>query len=200
MVSDKDIIEQIVAGDTEKFREIVERYQRLVGHIVFRLITNPIEREEIMQEVFVKAYQNLPKFEFKSKFSTWLSKIAYHTCLNHLKKHKVPLFEAFQNIGNEKSGEEQEASLLARVAASDSTPEESLLQKNLQSIVLKEIEALPIPYRLIVTLYHLENFSYKEIAQVTGFPEGTVKSYLHRARAYLKQQLLRKFSQEELFQ
>ena len=88
MDTDQEIINRILDGDTNSFRQLVENYQRLVFHIVFRMIQNQTDCEEIAQDVFIKAYQNLSNFKFESKFSTWIGKITYNTCINFLQKKK----------------------------------------------------------------------------------------------------------------
>src|SRR4030042_4444550 len=87
-------IERILAGDRVVFKTLVEDYQRLVSHIVFRMVSVKEDREDICQDVFLRIYQNLGDFRSESELSTWIARIAYNACLNHLDKRKlVPLEE-----------------------------------------------------------------------------------------------------------
>jgi len=187
--STKELIGRINRGDTGAFTSLIETYQRLVFHIVTRLIRNQADREDVAQDIFVKVYRNLPKFKFESKLSTWIARIAYNTTLNYLNKKKVPLFEDHDsNNGN----------IETRVASNESQYDE-IEQSDLSQRIQSEIDKLPPHFKTIVTLYHLEQMSYAEIAEITDLPDGTVKSYLFRARKLLKERLLEKYQPEELW-
>lgn len=185
----KELIDRITSGDTEAFAELVEMYQRLVFHIVMRLIRNQADREDVAQEIFVKVYRNLPKFKFESKVSTWIARIAYNTSLNYLNKKKVPLFE--DQVSNNGTVE-------TRVSL-DESPNEEVEQSDLSQRLKDEIDKLPPHFKTIITLYHIEQMSYAEIAEIMDLPDGTVKSHLFRARKLLKERLLSKYQPEELW-
>jgi RNA polymerase sigma-70 factor (ECF subfamily) len=202
MQAEEAQIEKIVSGDMLAFREFIEEYQRLVCHVVFRMVLNESDREEICQEVFVKIYQNLGKFEFKSKLSTWIAKIAYTTCINYLKKKKVPLYDDLAEAESFTAGDgavERAASYIDSVAGEMPLQDEVIMSQELCQFLNKEINQLPVQYRTILTLYHLDELSYKEIEEIVNLPEGTVKSYLFRARKLLKESLLEKYPAEELW-
>lgn len=184
----KDLIKKIKAGDTTAFRALIEEYQRLVSHIVFRLVRSPKDREDICQDVFLQVYQNLGAFKFESKLSTWIARIAYNRCLNHLEKKRMPLYHDV--VGAETSVE--------ALAEHGGQPDQEAESRHLSDLLQHEIEQLPIQSRTIITLYHLEQMKYQEIAEVLRLPEGTVKSYLFRARKLLKQRLIEKYRIEEL--
>ncbi len=176
---EKQLVKKITSGDTRAFREFVDRYKKLVAHIVFRMVRNPVDREDLCQDVFVKAYQNLQGFQFHSKISTWLARIAYNTCVNYVQKKKIPLLD---------DSTPDEVTMDDFAAPADDPHilmEESETSSNLQRM----IDALPVVYRTVVTLYHLDGMKYAEIAEVMGMPEGTIKSYLFRARSMLKDKL-----------
>lgn len=189
MTEPEELVKKIVAGDAEAFRNLIAAYQRLVSHIVFRMVNNEADREDLCQEVFVKVYQNLSSFHFESRVSTWIAKIAYNTSINYLKKKKVPLYDDLTH-----ESEPQENNLSAN-EATDSVALASDLNSRLQN----EIETLPVRYRTILTLYHLEEMSYAEISKILEMPTGTVKSYLFRARKILKERLGAKYHVEELW-
>jgi RNA polymerase sigma factor (sigma-70 family) len=188
MTDQKILVEKILAGDRNTFRTLVERHRRLVTHFVFRMIPAGPDREDICQEVFLKVYQNLGRFRFDSSLSTWIGKIARNTCLSFLEKKKLPLYEDLidENKGFERANNER------------ARPDCSVAEKEIWGILRKEIDRLPAVYKTIVTLYHVDRMSYAEIADIMNMPEGTVKSYLFRARRLMKNRLLSKYQREEL--
>ena len=185
---DSSLIERILAGETDAFEEIIRDYGRLVNHIVYRMIPNITDREDICQDIFVKVYQNLASFRSDAKLSTWIGRITTNRCLDFLGKKSLPLAdEAFDKATESAIDTEQRADDKAEMA------EISVLLKN-------EINKLPAVYKTIITLYHLDENNYAEIGKILKMPEGTVKSYLFRARQMLRQQLSASYNQEELWQ
>lgn len=190
MKNSKVLVEKILSGSSEEFKIIIEAYQRLVSHIVFRMIPKQAEREDICQDVFIQVYQNLGNFKFESKLSTWIARIAYNRCINYLEKKKIPLFHDLS------PGEES-----IEIQSDDSFAPDTFTEHQDRSSRLEmEIEKLPIQFRTILTLFHLDEMKYNEISEIIGLPEGTVKSYLFRARKLLKQRLMSKYKPEELLQ
>lgn len=186
----KALINNILAGQTDDFREIIKDYENLVAHIVNKMIPERAVVEDLCQDVFIKVYQNLGSFKFESKFSTWVARIAYNTTLNYLEKKKVPVFA---DISDDESFSPD------TVKGESVTPEEFTTGRNTADLVREEIDALPPQYGVILALYHLEDMSYDEISQVTGMPSGTVKSHLFRGRKLLKESLLAKYNKEDLW-
>ena len=185
----RDLIAQIQNGNTDAFQQFIERYKRLVFHIVFRTISNQTDQEDICQDIFIKIYQNLSNFRFESKLSTWIAKIAYNTCLNYLKKKKIPLFSDIAS----------DSKVFEESVADESSFESSFENRDILLCIQEEICHLPVPFRTAITLYHIENMSYNEISQVMALPEGTVKSHLFRARKILRKKLLINYKEEELW-
>lgn len=182
-------IEKVLRGDAGAFRAFVDDYKRLVFHLVNRLIPNPTDHEDICQDVFVSAYQNLKDFRRQSKVSTWLAKITYFRCLNYLKKKRAPLFDdqtpeefTFEDVASGGIDPYQESELNDRAAW-----------------VRKSIAEMPLVYRTILTLYHLEELSYAEIGRAMELPEGTVKSHLFRARRMLRERLAAVTAEENVW-
>lgn len=190
------LVEQVVAGDRQAFLELIERYERLVKHVVFRMVTDDRDREELAQDVFVKVYRNLDGFRFEAKLSTWIARIARNTCLNHLEKKDLLLYADHAPAPDDEEPDMREA--MARVPSADDSPREQTQQLEVRDFVHEEIQQLPEHYRTALTLYHLEGMSVKQIADVMDNPEGTVKSHLYRARKKLKDRLLATYSEEEL--
>jgi RNA polymerase sigma factor (sigma-70 family) len=184
----KLLVKKTLAGNRKAFESIIQQHQRLVSHIVFRMVPNQPDREDICQDVFVKVYQHLGSFQFESKLSTWIAKIAYNTCLNYLEKKKVLLFDDIS--GDDRSLESLPGNALA--------PDRLAEEKQTSSLLRKEIRKLPVHYKTIITLYHLDHMSYNEISEAMDLPGGTVKSHLFRARRLLKERLMSKYQPEDL--
>jgi len=179
------VIEKVLQGDVNSFSYLVEKYNKLVAHIVFRMIYNQTDREDICQDIFLKVYQNLPQFRGESKMSTWIGKISYNCCLNYINRKK-PV------VKNQSSQEWEE------MPTEIPDPGWQTEQDDRFNRIRTEIEKLPVQYRAILTLYHLEGMSYHEIGEVMNLPEGTVKSYLYRARQQLKEELSHKYQIQDL--
>ena len=177
-MTDDLLIAQILAGDRKAFRTVIDRYGRLVNHIVFRLIRNGTDREDLAQEVFVRVYENLGTFRQESRLSTWIARIAYNTCHNHLQKCKVALFE-----------DTSDGATLDDVALDCIAPDLDTSDRDMSRKLNEEIDKLPLRYGLILTMYHFCDLSYEEIGAMLQLPGGTVKSHLFRARKLLKDRL-----------
>jgi RNA polymerase sigma factor (sigma-70 family) len=184
----KLLVKKTLAGSRNAFESIIRQHQRLVSHIVFRMVSNTTDREDVCQDIFLKVYQHLGGFQFESKLSTWIARISYNTCLNYLEKKKVPLFEDI-------SAEERS---LERLPGSAPGPDRIVEDKEVSSLMHSEIEKLPVHYRAIITMYHIDRMSYREMGEVMGLPQGTVKSHLFRARKLLKERLTSKYQPEDL--
>ena len=178
MYSDHELIALINAGNLHAFRLLVNTNERLVQHMVQRVITDEESRKDVCQEVFIKVYKNLKYFKRESKLSTWIAQIAYTTSLDYLKSAKKR-----QNLTDNAADYENRL-------AGESNPEQELSRKELRTFIIKMIDQLPENYQLVVNLFHIDDYSYQEIAEITGLSEGTIKSHLFRARKILKDKLV----------
>ncbi len=191
-IHDCELIREVSAGNRQAFRLFVEKYEKLVWHIVQRMVPNESDREDIAQEVFLKMFRNLDTFRHDCRMSSWVARISYNTALNHLKKKRVPLFNDLSN--NNESGRNG----IDEIASPNRTPEDDAESSDLASRLRAEVRKLGQPYSSILSLYHVEQMTYEEIAEITLLPIGTVKSYLYRARKLLKERLRTKYSREDL--
>ena len=170
-MNDQELVKRVLQDDQQAIRQLIDQYQRLVVHTVARLIDDDQDREELCQDVFMKIFQNLVRFKFDSKLSTWIVTIAYRLSINFLKKQK-------------KRRDTQDLDKIAfQVGTSDSRVED----EDFAIFIHRLIRQMPEQYRVVLTLYHLDGFAYPEIVKITGMPEGTVKNYLFRARKKLKE-------------
>jgi len=178
-------LEQVRMNDRGAFEAFVRQYQRLVFHVVCRMVPEPADQEDLCQDVFLKVYQNLSRFRQESKVSTWIARIAYNTCLNHLKRKKLRRTD--DRYGDPK--------ILEGLPDGGPAPDSQMEAEDGVRRLQIEMERLPVAYRTALTLFHLEEMPLWEIAQVMDLPENTVKSHLFRARRLLKARLDLKYGE-----
>jgi RNA polymerase sigma factor (sigma-70 family) len=176
MSDDRELIKKVSKGDLRAFEALVKQYENLVYYVTRRLVKKQEDVEDICQEVFIKVHKNLSSFKFQSKLSTWIAQVAYNTSINYLKKNK-------------KEQQTQYSENTENVYYTTEDPEQIMIKLDVSTYLDKLIGQLPEQYSTVLTLYHLKEFSYQEIETITGMPEGTVKSYLFRARKMLKDKL-----------
>lgn len=180
LISDEILVKNILNGNVQDFAHVVKKTEKLVTQIVCRLTDNKDDQKDLIQEVYLKAYKNLASFQFKAKLSTWIANIAFNTTVNFLKKQKIHIVDS-------------ESSLEHRWITAEN-PESISMKTELEEGLHLQINLLPPLYKTLITLYHLEELSNKEIAAITNLPEGTIKSYLARARKLLKDALLESYN------
>lgn len=190
-IADQPLVEKVLSGDNKAFSIVIKNTEVLVTQIVFKMLSVAEDRKDIVQDIYLKAFQKLGSFKFKSKLSTWIGKIAYNTCINHIEKKKLLLIE---NVTDEI---EPDGKTLA-IMRFHNEPENMFFNKELSGILKTAIDKLSPVYRTLITLYHNEDLSYSEIAEITELPEGTVKNYLFRARRILRNHLLLTYKKEAL--
>ncbi|GHV81578.1 RNA polymerase subunit sigma-24 [Spirochaetia bacterium] len=169
---DQMTVARVVAGHKDQFRLLVRRHERAVYGMGISFFRNAEDAADFTQEVFLKAFRNLAYFEGRSRFSTWLYKIAYNTAVNSVtrKREYRSLAEEDQVIDGD-------------------TPERSLLRAAAKEAVLDALTELPDRYRICVDLFFFYDRSYQEIEEVTGFPVNTIKSHVFRAKKLLRDKL-----------
>ena len=167
-------------GDQEAFAQQVQRYQRLVFNLVYRMLQQYDEATEITQETFLAAWQGLPSFRGDARFPTWLYRIAYNCSLKQLEIRKRDralqvALEAEKTLENADDAQRENAELDAR---------------DRQLLVQEHLSHLPAKYRIVLILRHLQDMTYEEMAEILTMPIGTIKTHLFRARNLLKERLL----------
>jgi len=169
---DATLVAATLAGRSEAFGMLVERYERAVYNLCLRTLRDAEEAKDASQEAFLKAFRGLKTFRPGAKFSTWIFSIAYHACCDRL--------------GRRKRYSDAELPELA-----DPNPGPALVaeRRDEASALRAAIDALPEKYRTVITLYHLQGHQYEEIARVLDLPIGTVKTHLFRAKEQLRRQL-----------
>lgn len=186
MMDDRMLVSRVLAGDVQAFVLLIRQHERLVAHMVGRLIKSPEDRDELCQDVFLRVHEKLSEFSFQSKLSTWIATIAWRHAINYLRKRKM----SFSDIPEEDA--------FTKRFIEEVNPETITEERDLDEFILKLVDELPPQYKIVLTLYHLEGMSYPEIGEVTKMPEGTVKNYLFRARNLLKEKVKMYLGKEEL--
>jgi len=174
-VSDIELINKCLSGEHDAFSELVSRYKRLIFKVVYNIINNENEVNDISQEVFLKIYKSLGSYNPEYKFSTWIVRIATNQCLDIVRKKKVdsvPIEE------------------VTEVASRGNTPEEFYIQKEKSRMVRDAVSELPEKYRIPIILFHQNGLSYEEMMKVMNEPITIIKNRLYRARLMLKGKLL----------
>lgn len=182
--TDEELIVGVLSGDELAYGALVTRYRDYVYTIAVRIVGDESDAEDVAQETFVRAYRALPRFRGDAKFSSWLYRIATNRALTHLKRRRRRVAAMDIQSG---PGVEAEAS---RVDCSPSEgPDQLVIGEEFRRRVRLAVIRLPEQYRVVVTLFYLEERSYKEVAETLGIPMGTLKTHLHRARALLREAL-----------
>lgn len=189
-LTDRYLVNAVLRGDRHAFGLIVKRTENLVAQMIFKMVSIPGDRKDIAQDVYLKVFKNLSGFKFKSKLSTWIGNITFNTCVHYLEKKKLVLSDDFEKE------EVRRENLTVREPKNDI--EEVLFGKELAGILQSEIDRLKPLYKILISLYHQEELSYSEIAEITSLPEGTVKSYIFRARKTLKENISTQYKRSEL--
>ena len=171
--SDQLIVDLTVAGQKDLFRLLVRRYERAVYGMGLSFFRNEEDASDFSQEVFLKVFRNLSRFERRSRFSTWLYRIAYNTAVNGVNRRKeyrsLAEWEAEADDGN--------------------SPENVLIRNAARDAVLVSMRELPERYRACIDLFFFYGLSYREIEEITGFPVNTIKSHVFRAKKLLRERL-----------
>lgn len=198
-MTDKEIIIRILSGEIDEFRTLLKKYKGLVFHIVQYMIPDETEREDLGQDIFMKVYQNMSSFKFKSSLATWISHITYNTCISYLRKCKIRSEETYGNDGQIENNKTVHEYLQSDSRpSSESSPENYLESSETARMIRSCVDDLPENYRAIIALYYLEELDLRAISEITGMPIGTIKSHLFRARKMLKEKILSRFDMEDI--
>src|SRR5579884_989556 len=177
--ADTEDAELVVAsqrGDQDAFAQLVQRHQRRVFNLVFRMLQQYEEANEVTQETFLAAWQGLSSFRGEARFSTWLYRIAYNCCLKQLEQRKRD--RALQ------------VALQADHINTESHDDAEQEMRERQALVREHLSMLPAKYRIVLVLRHLQEMTYEEMAEILTLPIGTIKTHLFRARNLLKERLM----------
>ncbi|WP_317124803.1 RNA polymerase sigma factor [Aureibaculum luteum] len=185
-ITDQECILKILDGDTQKYAVLVNRYKNFVYTLVLRMVKNKEDAEEVSQDTFIKAYKSLHKFKGESKFSTWIYSIAYHTCLDNLKKTKRK-----QKTITINEYTEHQIKSLDNVLDTMEREEKKLAIQNCMQL-------LPSEDSFLLTLYYFEDLTIDEIAKIVHLKSNNIKVKLFRSRKKLTSVLKERLSPETI--
>jgi RNA polymerase sigma-70 factor, ECF subfamily len=179
-------------GDITAFEQLIKKYDRNVFRIAQHITQNREDAEDVVQDAFLKAYQNLKQFQGNSKFYTWLVRIAVNEALMKLRKRKTS-----KTVSMDEDVETEDGSVPREVADWSPNPEQLFRQAELSDILAKTIQGLPTGFRTVFVLRDVEGLSTEETAETLGLSVPAVKSRLLRARLQLRERLNRYFKKKK---
>jgi RNA polymerase sigma-70 factor (ECF subfamily) len=177
---DKALIVRTIEGDDKAFETLMQKYRKSVYYMIFKIVRNADDAEDLTQDSFVKAYSFLQKFDPKYAFSTWLFKIATNNCIDFIRRRKMQTLSIHAPQGGDES-----SPTFIQIQDKGPIPSDSLLLKERKEQLMFAIERLPERYRKLLYLRYFDELSYEEVAEQLKVPMGTVKAQLHRARELL---------------
>lgn len=182
-LTDEELVGQVLAGDGATFGEIVQRHEGRLYNTIYRLVGSAEDARDLLQDTFVKAYENLKTFRGGSSLYTWLFRIAVNTSLSHRRRRKWVQMSA-------PAGDEDDpnpGNAVADTAAAN--PADRLVTAETEVLVQEAINGLDDEHRTVVVLRDIQHCDYRQIAEILEVPPGTVKSRLYRARMMLRDKL-----------
>jgi RNA polymerase sigma-70 factor (ECF subfamily) len=179
--ADTELVKRVLAGSEQAFEELVHRYERPVFAVIVRILRDPSRAEELAQDTFVKAFRRLETYDERRKFASWVLAIAHNIAIDELRRG------GGQMVSNGDIGDDRHDS--HSVADTRDGPARLAERAELAAAIERAIGRLRSEYRELASLRYESDLGYEEIAEITGLPLGTVKSYLHRARKALAEEL-----------
>ncbi len=172
--ADYELIKTCLSGHQDAFAEIVTRYKKLVHNVIYNCTGGNRDTDDLSQEVFLKVYKSLGRYNPDYKFATWVIKITTNVCIDWISRNK---------------NETVTADALTQVRDNRANPEDQYLKNEDLGRIRKAINALPEKYRIPVVLFHQQGLPYKELEEILNQPETIIKNRLYRARLMLKDNL-----------
>jgi RNA polymerase sigma-70 factor, ECF subfamily len=183
-ITDAAVVAQVLAGEKEAFRLLMDRHTRSIYSVAYRMTGNQQDAEEIVQETFLRAYRSLQRFELRSSFSTWLYRIAVNRSLDFLKAKKMTdTYQITENAGPDEDERE------IQVAATNPGPDRLLLSTEARQKISQAIGLLSPAERVAFTMRHMEGKSIEEISKTLKVKASAAKNSIFRAVQKIRQQL-----------
>lgn len=186
MPSDQELIQKAKQGNEAAFEQLIQRYDKKVFTIAASYVQSADDAKDIYQEVFIRVYRGLPRFEHRSEFSTWLYRITTNVCLSHRSKHKKHEHASLDQDHEENEG----ASFRMKDSLhGDTAADQRAMSSEISTHVNNALEALSPQQRMVFSLRHFEGYKLREIADMMKCSEGTVKKYLFTATQRMRKKL-----------
>ena len=173
------LVEQAVGGNEKAYEKIVDKYKRALYYHILKIVRDNEVIDDLVQEIFAKAFGNIHSYNSDYAFSTWLYRIATNHSIDYLRKKKLKTYSIDEPIST-KEGEMQ-----VEIPDNSFEADQMLLRKQRRNIIKEALEQLPEKYRTVIEMRHMEEKSYQEIAEILDLPLGTVKAHIFRARELL---------------
>ena len=184
-LAEKELITRAQNGDQTSFEQLIYNYDRAVLSIAMRYARDNDDAKDIYQEVFIRVFRGLKKFEFRSEFSTWLFRITTNVCITYKTRKKEQLMVSLQSeFEDEQTGYDS-----INLVSEERTPEEITSGNDLQSLIGDAVDSLSAKQKITFVLKHYEGYKIREIAEMLNCKEGTVKKYLFDAVNNLRKKL-----------
>jgi RNA polymerase sigma-70 factor, ECF subfamily len=180
-LSDNELVIIIREMDQERYGEIIERYQGKLFSYLYRLIGNRDEAQDLLQDVFIKAFRNLNSFDAERKFSSWIYRIAHNEAVNHIKRKSLKRFISWEDVVSVKDK--------LVTSSTEEGADESWIRQEMQKEVSDAVDLLPLKYKQVLLLRYFSDKSYEEISEILGRPVNTVGTLINRAKKKLAEKL-----------
>lgn len=178
-LEDDALVKRAIGGDEKAYKELVDKYQRAIYYHILKMIRDREQVEDLVQETFVKAFDNLNSYSTNYAFSTWLYRIATNHTIDYLRKKKL------QTLSIDEPVKTRDGDMQMQLPDDSAETDRQIIRKQRQKIVQQAIEDLPPKYKRVIKMRHMEEKSYQEISEILDLPLGTVKAHIFRARELL---------------
>lgn len=182
-VEDYELIDRAISGEQSAYDKLMRKYYNLVHNLIYRMIYNKEDVEDLAQEAFIKAFNSLDKFDRQFAFSTWLYKIASNNCIDYLRKKKL------NTISIDKEIDSEDDDLRFEIPDVEFKPDRSIIEEERKALLEEAIASLPGKYRTVILMRHRDEKEYEEISKELKLPLGTVKAHIFRGRELLNKYL-----------
>jgi len=182
-LEDDELVQSAVNGDQKAFQKLVSKYQKPLYFHVLKMVKVHEQVEDLIQEAFVKAFNNLPTYNTDYAFSTWLYRITTNHTIDYLRKKKLKTTSIDEPVRT------REGEMSVELEDHSAQADRNIIRSQRQKIIRKAIADLPEKYRVVIEMRHLEELSYQEISDDLNLPLGTVKAHIFRAREMLYKSL-----------
>lgn len=181
-LEDDEFVDRAKEGDSAAYKDLMNKYQKPLYYHVLKMVKNHEQVEDLVQEAFVKAFENLSSYNKNYAFSTWLYRITTNHTIDYLRKKKL------KTVSMDEPIKTREGEMSMQISGKAET-DRKIIKEQRSKIIKKAIDDLPEKYRKVIEMRHLEELSYQEISEELDIPLGTVKAHIFRAREMLYKSL-----------
>jgi len=185
-LQDQEMVKDALDGNQEAFRQLMEKYRNPIYHHIYRMVRDKGQVEDLVQEIFIKAFSSLASYSSNFAFSTWLYKIGTNHTIDYLRRKKLSTLSIDQPV------QTRDGELEYELPDTTYRPDKHILEDQRRSLIQEAIDSLPPKYFRVIVLRHQQELSYEEIAVELKLPLGTVKAHIFRARELLYKKLRHK--------